>query len=990
MSETQPGPNVFTIPAGQPFVDALAAGLLTRSRGDGGAELADTTVLLPTRRALRSLREAFLRQSGGKPLLLPRMMPLGDIDEDALAIVSAEDLPAGAHFDVAPAIPAMQRRLALTKQVLKQHDGDISLEQASALAAELAHFLDQVQTERVSFDGLAGLVSDDYAEHWQITLEFLTILTQHWPGILADKDAIDPAQRRNQILEAQAAHWRRHPPTQPVIAAGSTGSIPATAELLRVIAELPAGALVLPGLDTQLDPASVADAPHHPQFGMMALLDGLSVAPGDVPVWPAELEIETHNGRARLIAEVMRPARETSQWRRLPAPGEETLAGLKRIDCPGTEDEARLIALMMREALETPARTAALVTPDRRLARRVAAELKRWHIEVDDSAGLPLAHSPAGAFLNLTAELVAGGFTPVGLLSLGKHPLAALGRAPATLRREIRALEMAVLRGPRPEPGLADLILRLERDEKTKRSELIQLLQTLDAAAQPFAEILNGAPADLGDIAQAHAAFAELVAASDSNSGPDRLWSGEAGEAAASFIDELLQAADALGPIDGASYAGLLQALMNGRAVRPRFGSHVRLFIWGLLEARLQHTDLLILGGLNEGTWPMDVGADPWMSRPMRRQFGLAPPERRIGLAAHDFAQAFSAPEVVMTRALRVDGVPTVPSRWLNKLDTILTGAGAGDYLFPSDQWLHWQGLLDAPASQTPRIDPASYCPPLAARPRRLSVTQVETWMRDPYAIYARHILRLRELPELDAAPDRADYGTIIHGILDKFTAAHPKQLAANALDELLEMGRQEFGRMLAQPGIWAFWWPKFERIAAWFVETEAARRTGIARIHSETKGTLILEAPGGAFTLTAIADRIEILSDGSIGIGDYKTGAVPSAKEVAAGFSPQLPLEAAIAVAGGFDGIDAGDVTALDYWRLSGSEPAGQVRGTGGDAGELAGEAHAGLLELIARFDDPATPYEARPRPAQAPRYSAYEHLARIKEWMADGGEDA
>ena len=989
MSETQPGPNIFTIPAGQPFVDALAAGLLARAAGDGG-ELTDSTVLLPTRRALRSLREAFLRQSGGAPLLLPRMMPLGDIDEDALAIVSAEDLPGGVGFDVAPAIPALQRRLALTKQVLKQHDGDISLEQASTLAAELAHFLDQVQTERLSFDGLAGLVSEDYAEHWQITLDFLTILTRHWPGILAEKNAIDPALRRNQILEAQAAHWRRHPPAAPVIAAGSTGSIPATAELLSVIAGLPAGALVLPGLDTALDPASVTDVPHHPQFGMMALLDGLGVAPADVPVWPAELEGETHWGRARLIAEVMRPARETGQWRRMGAPDEATLAGLQRIDCPGTEDEARLIALMMREALETPGRTAALVSPDRRLARRVAAELKRWHIEVDDSAGLPLAHTIPGAFLNLTAELVAGGFTPVGLLSLGKHPLAALGRAPATLRREIRALEMAVLRGPRPEPGLADLILRLEKYEKTKRPELIQLLQTLEEAAQPFAEILSGAPADLAAIAKAHAAFAEAAAASDSNPGPDRLWSGEAGEAAAAFIDELLQAADALGPIDGASYPGLLQALMAGRAVRPRFGSHARLFIWGLLEARLQHTDLLILGGLNEGTWPMDVGADPWMSRPMRRQFGLAPPERRIGLAAHDFAQAFSAPEVVMTRALRVDGVPTVPSRWLKKLDTILTGTGAGDYLFPSDQWLHWQAALDAPASQT-RIGPASFSPPLEARPRRLSVTQVETWMRDPYAIYARHILGLQELAELDAPPDQADYGTIIHGILDKFTAAHPKQLAANALDELLEMGRREFGRMLAQPGIWAFWWPKFERIAAWFVETEAARRTGIERIHSETKGTLDLEGPGGTFTLTAIADRIEILSGGGIGIGDYKTGAIPTAKEVAAGFSPQLPLEAAIAVAGGFDGIEAGEVTALDYWRLSGAEPAGQVRGAGGDAGELAAEAYEGLLELITRFDDPATPYEARPRPASAPRYSAYEHLARIKEWTAaDGGEDA
>ncbi len=978
---TGPSPTVFTIAAGQPFVDALAAGLIERTGGDAAA-LADYTILLPTRRALRSLREAFLRLGGGTPLLLPRLMPLGDLDEEELAIASAEDFPEGAAWDVPPAISGLHRRLALTRLVSAMHGGDISVEQASALGAELAHFLDQVQTERLSFDGLKGLVAEEYAEHWQVTLDFLKILTRHWPEILAESGAIDPAERRNHILLAQAEHWRRHPPASPVIAAGSTGSIPATAELLGVIAELPKGALVLPGLDTGLDPLSVADAPHHPQFAMMALLEGMRMEPEDVPPWQAGGLGETHSARAGLINEVMRPARETGLWRRLDAPGEDALRGVQRIDCPGPEEEARVIALLMRDALETPERTAALVTPDRRLARRVASELRRWHIEVDDSAGLPLAHSEPGAFLNLTAGLAAGGFAPVGLLSVGKHPLAGLGNSSARLRGLIRALEIAALRGPRPAPGLSGLIERLPPGADDLRA----LLETVQKAAAPFVDVLAGAAAPLREMIETHVAFAEAVAASDAEPGRGRLWAGEAGEAAAAFIAELLEAADALGEINGVDYPGLLQSLMAGRAVRPRFGAHARLFIWGLLEARLQHTDLLILGGLNEGTWPMDVGADPWMSRPMRRQFGLPPPERRIGLAAHDFAQAFSAPEVAMTRAERVDGVPTAPSRWLNKLEKILTGIGGGEAHFPSGKWLHWQSLLDAPDRQI-RIQPASSSPPLAARPRRLSVTQVETWMRDPYAIYARHILGLRELPELDAPPDRADYGTIIHGILDKFTAAHPRQLPPDAEAHLIELGRREFGRLLAQPGIWAFWWPRFERIAGWFVEAESQRRAGVDVTLSEVQGRLELDAPGGAFTLTAIADRIERLAGGGIGIGDYKTGAIPSAKEVAAGFSPQLPLEAAIAIAGGFEGIAAGEVTALDYWRLTGAEPAGEVRSAGGDATELAAEARAGLEELIARFDDPETPYEARPRPGAAPRYSAYEHLARIKEWTAGGG---
>ena len=982
MNEKQPGPNVYTIPAGQPFVDALAAGLLARP-GGGGVALADTIILLPTRRALRTLREAFLRQTRGGPLLLPRMMPLGDIDEEALAIASAEYLPEGT-LEIAPAIPTFNRRLALARQVVNQHNGDISLEQAVKLAAELAHFLDQVQTENLDFEGLKNLADEDYAEHWQIALEFLTILTYHWPKILEEQGAIDPAEHRNRILRAQAERWLAQPPSVPVIAAGSTGSIPATAELLQVVARLPLGALVLPGLDTVLDPASIADAPHHPQFGMMALLSALGVAPSAVSAWPSGLETKTHSGRASLMAEVMRPAQETANWRHLPEPSSEVLDGLQRVDCPGPEDEARVVALMMRKALETPERTAALVTPDRRLGRRVAAELKRWDIAVDDSAGTPLAHTPVGAFLNLTAELVECNFLPAQLLAAGKHPLAALGRPPALLRRQIRALEIAVLRGPRPEAGLAGMFTRLGGEG----AGLAALLEDLKAAARPFAEILAGPPASLGDIATAHTAFAETLAASDSDNGPDRLWSGAAGEAAASFLGEVLEAAGALGPVAGAQYPGLLQALMAGHSVRPSYGSHPRLSIWGLLEARLQHADLIILGGLNEGTWPMEVGADPWMSRPMRRRFGLAPRERRIGLSAHDFAQAFSAPEVVMTRAIRVDGVPTVPSRWLNKLEKLLPGAG--EIFSLSTQWLKWQAALDEPEHQQ-RIGPASFSPPLEARPRQLSVTQVETWMRDPYAIYARHILKIRELPELDASPDRAEYGTIIHQILDSFAAAYPDGLPHEALAKILQMGLEEFGRKLTQPGIWAFWWPKFERIAAWFIDTEAERRVGIKRIHSEVVGRLEIQAPGGPFTLTAVADRIEILTGGGMVIGDYKTGAVPSAKEVAAGFSPQLPLEAAIAMEGGFEGIAAAAVTGLDYWRLSGRAKAGAVRRVGSDAAELATEALAGFASLVACFDDPNTPYEARPRPAQAPRYSSYEHLARIKEWMtAGGGEDA
>ncbi len=428
--------------------------------------------------------------------------------------------------------------------------------------------------------------------------------------------------------------------------------------------------------------------------------------------------------------------------------------------------------------------------------------------------------------------------------------------------------------------------------------------------------------------------------------------------------------------------------LAAGRPVRPRFGRHPRLNVWGLLEARLQHADVVILGGLNEGSWPPQVGASPWMSRPMMRDFGLPVPERRIGLTAHDFAQAFSAPEVALTRAGRVEGTPTVPSRWLLRLENLVRGTPHAKHLADAGAFPAWQALLDKPGkiSPTPRPEPR---PPLAARPRELWVTQVETWMRDPYAVYARHILGLKALEPIDADPGAADYGTFIHDALDLFLKRFPGPPTDEARARLLDLGRETFGAFLDRPGVWAFWWPRFERVAEWFVQVQRDRFPLLKSTITETKGAWTIEAPGGPFTVQAKADRLDLLTDGTIVVVDYKTGAIPRKHEVAAGFAPQLPLEAAIAEVGGFEGLARAQVSALEYWRLKGTEPAGELGTAGDDVRGLIDGAVEGLRQLVAAFDLVDTPYESHPRPDAAPRYSDYEHLARIKEWSAGKGEE-
>lgn len=985
--------RVYTIAPGLSFLDALAAGLLARAAGEPLA-LSRMTVLLPTRRACRSLQEAFLRQAESRALLLPSIRPLGDIDEDAIAEFAGLEAADEAAAELPPAIPALKRRLLLVREVLNwsatrgrfeetSERGPLSPDQAARLAGELARLLDQVETEQLDLAALDRLVPEDYAQHWQETLDFLTLVTRRWPERLAKEGLLDPAERRNRALIALAQAWRAAPPAEPVIAAGSTGSIPATAELLSVIAALPEGAVVLPGLDRALDEqAWEALEPPHPQYGLKALLERLGLAREAIADWPAPLAPATPAARARLIAEALRPA-AAPVGALDGADLAEAAKGVLRIDCEHPREEAGVIALLMRETLEQEGKRAALVTLDRELARRVAAELARYGVAVDDSAGLPLAETPPGTFLRLSAEAAAQAWAPVALLSALKHPLAALGMARMSFLEAVRRLEIAALRGPRPGAGLRGLRDALASRGEAKEERLAFLLDRLERAAAPFDDLLRRARVPAAKLVARHVAFAEALAATDALPGAARLWAGEAGQAAAEFVAGLHEAAPALGTVAGASYPALLAQLMETPVVRPRQPGHPRLFIWGPLEARLQHVERMILAGLNEGTWPSEPAPDPWMSRPMRRDFGLPALERRIGLSAHDFAQCFNAPEVVLTRSRKEKGTPTVPSRWLVRLEALLAAHGASVRLErEAPRWLAWQRRLEAPA-RSERLAPPAPRPPLKARPRRLSVTEIETWMRDPYTIYARHVLGLDPLEPLDADYSAAERGLFIHKALERFVKAHPGPLPADALARLLAEGRRAFGPAFGRTAVWAFWWPRFERIAAWFVEEERKRRdAGHRTLASEVRGRLELKAAGGPFELVAKADRIDRDSEGRLAIIDYKTGSLPGMGEIRRGLSPQLALEGLIAERGGFADLPAGRVAELAYWKLIGMRKEGEVRLATNEPAALIAEAEAGLLRLVAAFDDPETPYHARPEAKSAPRGHDYDHLARVREW--------
>ena len=1037
-------PRVFTIPPSAPFlptlIDALTSGRLGFPAVRDPLVLAAVTLYLPTRRACRLARDAFLDVLNIDAAILPRIVAIGDIDEDEIAFAEAAAGGLAAEaLDLPPAIGGLERRLLLTRLItewaktpaVRGSEGTPLVAPtptaACALADDLARLIDDMTMREVSWDELDGLVPDLLDPYWQLTLKFLQIARGAWPAILNEHGAIEPAARRDALIKAEAARLVKS--ETPVIAAGSTGSIPATTALIATIAHLPHGAVVLPGLDTDLDAdawrmiaangvslrprrrtAEASEgAPGHPQFALNTLLARIGIERHAV------VPLAKPCGRERLVSEALRPAAATEQWQRhagdlvFAADTDAALASIAMIEAANAEDEALAIAVALREAVEQR-KTAALVTPDRALARRVNAALRRWNIEAEDSGGDALAETPAGVFARLAAETALGGLAPVTLLALLKHPLLRLRRRDT--EPAVTALERAVLRGPRPRRGSAGLSAALEafttQLKKFRAKEVVDLrgsdprvaltdgelaaaadlVSRLAAALEPL-ESLNHARRPLSDMAARHR---DVLAALSSDGRSEHALAGPDGNRLAEALDELA-ISEAAGLLDVApsDYVELFTAALADRVVRrpPQTGMRVR--ILGPLEARLTESDRLILGGLVEGTWPPESRTDAWLSRPMRKKLGLDLPERRIGLSAHDFAQLLGARDVILTRAAKLVGTPTVPSRFVQRLAAI-AGPRWQAVVERGNFYLDCARVLDRPEKVAPAPRPAP-TPPRAARPAALPVTDIEHWLRDPYTIYAKRILRLMPLDEVDASPNAAERGNVIHAAIGDFTERFATALPADPARELIALGRTHFAEVAEFPEARALWWPRFARIARWFADWELARRLGLVAIDAEIEGEIRIPLGERVFKLRARADRIERRADRRYVIIDYKTGTARTEKQVRTGLAPQLALEAAILRQGGFAAIPAGvSVAELAYVLLKGAVPPGKhaaIDFEDGTPDTQADRALEKLTALVTRFEDESEPYRSLVHPMWKARYGDYDHLARVKEWSATGGPD-
>jgi ATP-dependent helicase/nuclease subunit B len=1040
--------RVFSVPLSAPFLRTVIAALIDGRLVDGfnarahPSNLAQATLYLPTRRAGRMAREIFLDELKADAVLLPRIVALGDIDEDELAFAQESETHGGAALDIPPQLGDLERRLTLAKLVGAWAKGPVLAPlvvggpaSALALAGDLARLMDDMVTRGVGWEALDGLVPDQLDQYWQHSLEFLLIARQAWPAHLREIDRIEPAARRDLLIAAEAKRLGAHQ-AGPVIAAGSTGSMPATAKFLHAIASLPQGAVVLPGLDTDLDEAawqtiggakdaqgkfSDPPAPNHPQYAMHGLLTRLGISRGAVEM----LANPAPHGRDALVSETMRPSNATAEWyRRLAEPDiaariSAAMKNLAVIEADNPEMEALAIAVAMREARHLN-KSAALVTPDRALARRVIAALGRWNLAFDDSGGDALMDTSAGIFARLTAEAAANGLEPPTLLALLKHPLCRLGGAQGAFGNAVGALELTLLRGTRPQAGSGGLLRdfarfraelgKLRRGEpsslhgsepraalrETALDQVQQLIETLQKAVAPLEDLASPKHHDFAELAERHRRA--LMELSRDEHGVPLAFEGQQGSALATAFDDLLGPRAQSGlPVEPGDYPEVFQTAFADRMVRRAEAANVHLKIYGPLEARLTESDRVIIGGLVEGVWPPAPRIDPWLSRPMRHELGLDLPERRIGLSAHDFAQLLGAEEIILSHAAKVGGAPAVASRFLHRLEAVAGVERWNAARTAGERYARLAREIDRPERVEPIAQPAPK-PPRAVRPLKLSVTAIEDWLRDPYTIYAKYILRLSPLDPVDMPLSAADRGSAIHDALGEFTQTFSTRLPDDPARSLRDIGEKYFAPLMERPEARALWWPRFQRIAKWFSNWETVRRGNVAAIAAEIRGEIPVTLENGrTFILSARADRIERRHDGTFAILDYKTGQPPTGKQVRMGLSPQLTLEAAILREGGFPDIRAGSaVSEIGYVRLSGNNPPGEQKplelkfkpsDTPQSPNDAADEARGKLEALIRAFENESQAYTSLNLSMWSNRYGRYDDLARIKEWSAAGG---
>ncbi len=959
--------NIFASNVGCNFSDEFVDGFSQRFKSFPPEYIANINLFVNTKRLLESIKKSFLIRSPG---FLPK-------------IFSVTDLRPLAIEHPFPGLLNLQKEQLNLNELIKEYlalsPSTSPISASYELANDLMDLRNEMYSENVSVEKLRSLSKENISSHWQHSLEFLNIIFEYWSKDIGDV----PIEAINlEIISILDKKWRLNPPQYPIIIAGSTGSRGITKSFIKLVSKQQKGLIVLPGFDFSQTKEvwdsfqKSKDFEDHPQFRYFELLNELSINPKNIKNWKNEKIAPTP--RNQLVSLALRPAPVTDQWLEEGPKLTElksATSGLTLIEAPTSRDEANAIALCIRKAVKEN-KSISLITPDQNLLRQVNAALGRWNLIPDDVAGKSLSVTPIGIFLRQIIRLIGQEITAENLIPLLKNPLTNSGGAERGKHMNlVRSIELN-LRENQNRSGeiLEFLSKKLNESKKSNDTSWLHWVQNSLESLQTMRT------ASLTDFLEVLIRTGEQF-----SNGPlekkGLLWLENSGERAKNVLNDLLNAGSKIKILDISEFSNILNFILNKEVVRETVNVHPLIKFWGTLDARISNTEITILGGMNEGIWPQIKNADHWLNRSMRKEAGLLSQERKVGLLAHDFQQGINNNTVIITRSERIDDTPSVPSRWLNRITNLLKGLGTDgrnqldEMKTRGNFWLNLAKAVEEPRQNMTPAERPSPVPPLAVRPKHLSVTQIEKLIRDPYSIYARYVLKLKKLQPLKKQANVLLRGNVIHKIMQKFSElTKNNQNLLNSL-ELIKLSEDIFSKEVPWPAIRSVWKIQFKKTIPLFLEAEKLRRQNASPLFFEHPGSTFLSEVG--ITLTAIADRIDKNRLNELLIYDYKSGKPPTLKQLET-FHKQLILEALIAENGGFKNIPAAPVISICYISLNNAHPNTEKIITREDIEKIKNE----ITQLVSYYHSDITGFTARLRMEKLEIVSDYDHLSRYGEW--------
>ncbi len=934
--------NIFNIPTNYHFFESFFDFLHSNFAG----KISQLKILLPSQRSCRELRRIFIEKtSDNQAVIMPQIKAISDLSFEDLF----EFLPNPAieqtiqEIVAAQKISGVEHLFFLSQEILKQSlfGENIDAAQLLMIATHLKNTFDEIEREEVEFSKFTEIDDSDLSKHRQMTVEFLQKFHFGFRNSLIKQDVFFDSSWQNFIISKIIEILQNYGCKNHWIIAGSTGSVMAGRKLIKAIAQCENGFVVLHGADLSQNNYS---AENHPQYHLNNLINFLGIEKSAVKNLANSRYLISSQTRLEMMQTVMLPSKNTDQWQKSQVNFDDKIS---LVEAKNEIEEAQIIAVILAKNYAENKKCAVVIN-DNKIAKLLRIELKKRGMIFNDTRNFGVFDANLVKFILLILDLIENDFTSSSLLAVWQNQLFNHEN-----KAEIIAeFEIKILRQDRKNFGLDGIKSKLRDIDNI---ELEEFFADFCAKISPILQLQKN-----DNIANCAQAILQAVVNLSQKTLQEIFAEEEAQQELFEFFTKIAKQKNFIVRSD--NLLSIFQILFGQVSFFEKSDASALIQILSTIEARLLNFDLMIVASLNEGKFP-EITSESWLGRKIRKDLGIEKTLKKIGQNAYDFCNYLANKEVVLTRSLTYGGSPSSPSLFLLKLQTL---AKKSQFTFNDQAELRCllNNFDDVEVTKISRPQPKI---DWQLRPKKLAITDIAKLISDPYSIYAKRVLRLRELQKIDYEPSYSEFGSFVHKALEEFVK-NPQNLEI-ALQNSHIIFQQYFLNEEAQ----LIWWPKFQNIFHSFFDQERAIKASSNLTEVEVK--IIIEE----ILLNGKIDRVAI-SDNKAQIYDYKTGQVATTKDVICGKEPQLTIAALMLIESGFNY----EISALNYWKLSfaGGEKIVKISQDCEEIKIMAAAAKAGIAKIFQYFSDPRNSYTSAPD-LDNYKENEYSHLARVKEWQ-------